>query len=70
MRPAMAAAFHLSEVVDAYDRDGWWIRKVIGITESKYTVHFKGTGEKFAYPLDLLRVHQEWDWKNGVWYFC
>ncbi|KAF5756450.1 putative Agenet-like domain-containing protein [Helianthus annuus] len=68
-REIVADAFRLSEVVDAYDRDGWWVGKVIGKTGSKYVVHFKGTGEKIAYPLDRLRVHQEWDWKNGVWYF-
>ncbi|MFS7997718.1 hypothetical protein Hanom_Chr12g01145181 [Helianthus anomalus] len=36
MRPAMAVAFHLSEVVDAYHHDAWWIRKVIASLEYAY----------------------------------
>ncbi|KAI3802700.1 hypothetical protein L1987_30841 [Smallanthus sonchifolius] len=61
----VATDFCLSEVVDAYDNDGWWVGKIIRKMGSKYLVYFKSSSEKKAYPLHWLRVHQEW--KDGVW---
>lgn len=57
--------FSIDDVVDAYDKDGWWVGKIKKIKGSKYYVYFKRTGEMNAYPLSLLRVHQRF--VDGSW---
>ncbi|XP_076931066.1 protein AGENET DOMAIN (AGD)-CONTAINING P1-like [Bidens hawaiensis] len=66
-REFLVTDFRLSEVVDAYDNDGWWVGKIIKKMESEYLVHFEKLGEKTVFPLSLLRLHQEW--KDGVWVY-
>ncbi|XP_076949174.1 protein AGENET DOMAIN (AGD)-CONTAINING P1-like [Bidens hawaiensis] len=66
-REIVASEFSLSEAVDAYTNDGWWVGKVIKVLGSEYLVHFETSGEKIAYPVSMLRVHQEWNPKDGVW---
>ncbi|XP_071739156.1 protein AGENET DOMAIN (AGD)-CONTAINING P1-like [Rutidosis leptorrhynchoides] len=57
--------FSVGDLVDAYDRDGWWVGKINRIKGSNYYVYFKRTDEKIAYSLSSLRVHQRW--VNGSW---
>nr|XP_043634938.1 protein AGENET DOMAIN (AGD)-CONTAINING P1 [Erigeron canadensis] len=57
--------FSVGDIVDAYDKDGWWVGKIVKKSGSKYYVYFKGSGERNAYPISLLRVHQEW--VDGKW---
>lgn len=51
--------FSVGDIVDAYDKDGWWVGKIKGVKGSNYAVYFKGSGEKIVYPLSLLRLHQD-----------
>ncbi|KAI7744524.1 hypothetical protein M8C21_014588 [Ambrosia artemisiifolia] len=68
-REIVASGFRLSESVDAYVEDGWWAAKVVGKSGSDYVVRFDNECEEKTYPLDLLRVHQDWKCKDGVWVF-
>nr|GEW34717.1 hypothetical protein [Tanacetum cinerariifolium] len=61
----LVKGFSLGDEVDAYDNDGWWSGKISGKTGSEYLVYFEGSEEENAYPLTLLRVHQEW--VDGCW---
>ncbi|KVI08697.1 DUF724 domain-containing protein 3-like [Cynara cardunculus var. scolymus] len=60
-----ATGFSLADVVDAYDKDGWWVGTISGKKGSNYFVYFESTEEENAYPLRLLRIHQ--DWVDGAW---
>ncbi|KAL4577829.1 hypothetical protein LXL04_013943 [Taraxacum kok-saghyz] len=60
-----ASGYSRGDVVDAYEKDGWWIGKISGKIGSNYVVYFKNTNEEIAYPSGLLRIHQ--DWINGAW---
>ncbi|KAF9609632.1 hypothetical protein IFM89_017771 [Coptis chinensis] len=57
--------FRPLDKVDAYDNEGWWVGRIVGRTSNQYHVYFQSSDEKLAYPVDRLRVHQEW--KNGMW---
>ncbi|KAI3747630.1 hypothetical protein L6452_10164 [Arctium lappa] len=57
--------FSFGDVVDAYDKDGWWVGRISGRMGSNYFVYFANTKEEIAYPLCLLRIHQ--DWVAGAW---
>ncbi|XP_023745105.1 protein AGENET DOMAIN (AGD)-CONTAINING P1 [Lactuca sativa] len=61
----MTTEFSLLDLVDAYDKDGWWVGKVIRKTGSNYLVYFEDSREEIVYPLSMLRIHQEWD--GRVW---
>ncbi|CAI9261057.1 unnamed protein product [Lactuca saligna] len=61
----MATEFSLLDLVDAYDKDGWWVGKVIRKTGSNYLVYFEDSREEIVYPFKMLRIHQEWD--GRVW---
>ncbi|KAK1384455.1 hypothetical protein POM88_022190 [Heracleum sosnowskyi] len=58
--PAMR--FGLGEVVDAFDRDGWWVGVVVSENSpGTYGVYFDLYPEyKCVYPASSLRVHQDW----------
>eukprot|EP00253_Pinus_taeda_P033719 PITA_33719 len=60
-------SFCINEVVDAYDRDGWWkgVVKAIRPRSKKYVVYFENTNEQREYYLKHLRVHQVWT--DGNW---
>lgn len=66
LRPAPpkvpAMRFGLGEVVDAFDRDGWWVSVVVSeISPGTYGVYFDLYPEyKCIYPASSLRVHQDW----------
>ncbi|KAI3773363.1 hypothetical protein L1987_47890 [Smallanthus sonchifolius] len=64
-REIVATDYCLSEVVDAYANEGWWVGKIIRKMGSKYLVYFESSNEETPYPLHRLRVHQEW--RDGVW---
>ncbi|KAL2483426.1 Plant Tudor-like protein [Forsythia ovata] len=58
--------FKLYDLVDAFDNDGWWVRKITGKVGNKYFVYFEcSSKDEFAYDFERLRVHQ--DWVNGNW---
>ncbi|KAL3509142.1 hypothetical protein ACH5RR_028543 [Cinchona calisaya] len=57
--------FSLHELADAYDHDGWWAGIICGKFQSKYFMYFPTTGEEKSFPLEKLRIHQEWF--NGEW---
>ncbi|KAI3735977.1 hypothetical protein L6452_15505 [Arctium lappa] len=59
--------FSSSDVVDAYDKDGWWVGKISRKIGSDYLVKFENTNVEYAYPFGLLRIHQEW--VDGVWVY-
>eukprot|EP00253_Pinus_taeda_P001961 PITA_01961 len=60
-------SFCINEVVDAYDRHGWWkgVVKAIRPRSKKYVVYFQNTSEQREYNLKHLRVHQVWT--DGNW---
>ncbi|KAK1387396.1 Duf724 domain-containing protein 6 [Heracleum sosnowskyi] len=66
LRPAPpkvpAMRFGLGEVVDAFDRDGWWAGVVVSEkSPGTYEVFFDLYPEyKCVYPASSLRVHQDW----------
>ncbi|XP_024961114.1 DUF724 domain-containing protein 3-like [Cynara cardunculus var. scolymus] len=62
----LVTGFSSLDVVDAYDKDGWWVGKICGKTGSDYLVKFENS-EEIAYPSGFLRIHQ--DWMNGVWVY-
>ncbi|KAL8157928.1 protein AGENET DOMAIN (AGD)-CONTAINING P1-like [Apium graveolens] len=66
LRPAPpkvpAMRFGLGEVVDAFDRDGWWAGVVVSQhSPATYEVYFDLYPQyKCVYPASSLRVHQDW----------
>lgn len=58
-------SFHPLDVVDAYDRDGWWIGEIVGEEGANFVVYFKEYGTEISYPASSLRMHKEWI--NGEW---
>ncbi|KAF3660290.1 putative cytochromeA1-like [Capsicum annuum] len=56
----------LNDIVDVFDKDGWWVGFVSGRDEQSYYVYFPTTGDNVAYPLQLLRFHQEWNMGNWI----
>lgn len=66
LRPAPpkvhAMQFGLGELVDAFDRDGWWVGVVVSEkSPGTYGVFFDLYPEyKCVYPASSLRVHQDW----------
>ncbi|KAK4375675.1 hypothetical protein RND71_006352 [Anisodus tanguticus] len=59
--------FRLYDMVDVFDNDGWWFGLITGKIGQEYDVYFPTTGDKIAYPPEMLRFHQEWS--NGKWIF-
>lgn len=58
--------FRPGDIVDAFDKDGWWVGMICGKTKDKYVVYFDLYPEhKYVYPMSRLRVHQ--DWVSGTW---
>ncbi|XP_009779536.1 protein AGENET DOMAIN (AGD)-CONTAINING P1-like [Nicotiana sylvestris] len=57
--------FHMYDMVDVFDNDGWWIGFIYWKIGTKCYVYFPTTGDKIAYPSHVLRFHQEWS--NGMW---
>lgn len=66
--PAMSVSeFDILDKVDALDNDGWWVGRISGCYEDgKYYVYFESSGDELAYPIERLRVHQEWE--DGSWF--
>ncbi|KAI3722949.1 hypothetical protein L2E82_34179 [Cichorium intybus] len=60
-----ATRFSAGDVVDAYEKDGWWVGTISGKMGSNYFVYFENTNEEIVLPLGLLRIHQ--NWVNGSW---
>ncbi|XP_026411170.1 uncharacterized protein LOC113306450 [Papaver somniferum] len=59
--------YSLLDKVDAYDNDGWWIGRISAVLDdSMYYVYFENSRDEIAYPVDKLRIHQEFD--NGKWF--
>ncbi|KAI3740551.1 hypothetical protein L2E82_31019 [Cichorium intybus] len=58
--------FQVSDVVDAYLRDGWWIgvvSKVIGdgeIKNKKYVISFESPPEEVEFDGSQIRLHVDW----------
>ncbi|XP_057835544.1 uncharacterized protein LOC131045896 [Cryptomeria japonica] len=58
--------FVAHEIVDAYDKDGWWTGTIENVlADNKYIVHFSHSGEKLEYSVSQLRLHL--DWVDGKW---
>ncbi|MCL7032908.1 hypothetical protein MKW94_025394 [Papaver nudicaule] len=60
--------YSVLDKVDAYDNDGWWVGTVIStsvLEDGKYYVYFESSSDEIAYPVDKLRIHQEFH--NGKW---
>lgn len=60
-------SFCINEVVDAYDREGWWkgVVKAIRPRSNKYVVYFQNTEEQRQFNIKHVRVHQVW--KDDKW---
>lgn len=57
-----ALRFGLGDMVDAFDRDGWWAGVVVSEeSPGVYEVYFDlYPHNKCVYPASSLRVHQDW----------
>nr|XP_004242533.1 DUF724 domain-containing protein 3-like [Solanum lycopersicum] len=55
------------DIVDAYDKEGWWIGVITGKVEQEYRVYFPTSKEEIVFSADKLRFHQEWS--DGEWKF-
>ncbi|KAJ9552492.1 hypothetical protein OSB04_016537 [Centaurea solstitialis] len=61
-----AADYELYDVVDAYDRDGWWMGVVTEVlNDDKYMVSFESPPEELEFEKSQLRLHV--DWIDGHW---
>lgn len=61
--PENPAAFEIGEKVDVFDRDGWWVGKVVNKDgQKKYEVCFDYYigDEPFWYHITKLRRHLDW----------
>lgn len=59
-------SFKSGDEIDAFDKDGWWKGIIAGrINRNHYRVHFDCSGEEITYPVDNLRIHQ--DFVKGEW---
>ncbi|WCJ39007.1 Plant Tudor-like protein [Euphorbia peplus] len=67
--PTVGLSIRKDDVVDALDKDGWWVGRVTGQTylNGEYNVYFPTTDETVAYPASRLRKHV--NWCNGNWIF-
>ncbi|XP_057452328.1 protein AGENET DOMAIN (AGD)-CONTAINING P1-like [Lotus japonicus] len=63
-----AIEFKLTQHVDVFINEGWWIGAVAAkdMDRSVYLVYFESTGKAAEYDSSLVRVHQELI--NGLWY--
>ncbi|KAG5602529.1 hypothetical protein H5410_033899 [Solanum commersonii] len=52
--------FRLYDMVDVFANDGWWLGFISGKIGEEYYVYFPTTADNIAYPLHVLRFHQEW----------
>ncbi|CAK9186254.1 unnamed protein product [Ilex paraguariensis] len=55
-----ATGLGLYDKVDAFDNDGWWVGKITGKIGNEFFVYFETTGDEIVYPLENLRIHQEY----------
>ncbi|KAG6427159.1 hypothetical protein SASPL_111399 [Salvia splendens] len=63
--PDLAERYRMNDVVDAFDKEGWWWGRITGRRGDSYSVFFETTGDEIFYHKNLLRTHQEWT--NGRW---
>lgn len=64
--PRQNPTFKVLDVVDAYDRDGWWEGVITKkLTRGKYVVYFELYKCELEYPGRRLRLHHEWE--NRSW---
>ncbi|XP_076895316.1 DUF724 domain-containing protein 2-like [Bidens hawaiensis] len=61
--------FEAGDVVDAYQRDGWWVGVVKSVIGEggfrKFVVEFENPQEEFVFDGSKLRLHA--DWIDGRW---
>lgn len=58
--------FVADEIVDANDKDGWWIGTIEkALPDNNYLVDFTHSREKVEYHVSQLRLHL--DWGDGIW---
>ncbi|XP_076929123.1 protein AGENET DOMAIN (AGD)-CONTAINING P1-like [Bidens hawaiensis] len=61
--------FEGGDVVDAYQRDGWWVGVVKSVIVEggfkKFVVEFENPHEEFVFDGSKLRLHV--DWIDGCW---
>ncbi|KAM7275160.1 hypothetical protein ACFE04_017026 [Oxalis oulophora] len=62
------ASFARLTLIDAFDRGGWWIGRILRKEGKKYWVYFDHYDGEFAYPIKHLRLHQECI--DGAWNIC
>ncbi|KAJ9552576.1 hypothetical protein OSB04_016621 [Centaurea solstitialis] len=61
-----ATGYELYDVVDAYDREGWWMGIVTEVIKhDKYMVSFERFPDVLEYEKSKLRLHV--DWIDGHW---
>lgn len=63
--------FEVGDVVDSFERDGWWTGKVDRVFkgeggEARYVVSFEEPKHEIEFGKDCLRLHL--DWINGKWF--
>ncbi|MCL7043549.1 hypothetical protein MKW94_007907 [Papaver nudicaule] len=63
--------YSVLDKVDAFDNDGWWVGRVSAVVlgedgkSNSYYVYFENSRCEIAYPVDKLRIHQEF--REGKW---
>ncbi|XP_042051391.1 protein AGENET DOMAIN (AGD)-CONTAINING P1-like [Salvia splendens] len=62
---APSERYRMNDVVDGFDKEGWWWGRITGRRGDSYSVFFETTGDEIFYHKNLLRTHQEWT--NGRW---
>uniref|UniRef100_J3M3P6 Agenet domain-containing protein n=2 Tax=Oryza brachyantha TaxID=4533 RepID=J3M3P6_ORYBR len=62
----VSSGFNLLDEVDACWNDGWWVGVISKvISDQRYMVYFRSTGEEIEFGHEQLRFHC--DWVGGRW---
>lgn len=67
IRPLPPPNLEVSEKVDAYVNDAWWVGKIVRKVDPNYYVKLDSTGTVVHCPFYKVRVHLEWE--HGKWVY-
>lgn len=67
IRPLPPTNFEVSDIVDAYVNDAWWVGKIVRKVDPNYYVRLDSTGNVVHCPFYKVRIHLEWE--DGKWVY-